>query len=115
MIGQRGSGEVTIFALASAPGPAGIAVVRASGADAGDALAATIDGPVPPPRRAAYRAIIDPATGDLLDRALVLWFPAPASATGEAIAEWHIHGGRAVVGALLEALGALPGMRPGRA
>ena len=115
MIGQRGSSEVTIFALSSAPGPAGIAVVRASGADAGDALAATIDGPVPPPRRAAYRAIIDPATGDLLDRALVLWFPAPASATGEAIAEWHIHGGRAVVGALLEALGALPGMRPAEA
>ncbi len=115
MTGQRGGGDATIFALSSAPGPAGIAVVRASGPDAGDALAATIDGAVPPPRRAAYRAIIDPATGDLLDRGLVLWFPAPASATGEVIAEWHVHGGRAVVGGLLEALGALPGMRPAKA
>lgn len=102
--------EPTIFALASAPGRAGVAVVRISGAAAGrviDAMAA----PRPDPRRAAGRFIRHPESGDKLDRGVVLWFPAPASFTGENVVELHLHGGRAVVAAVLSALGRLPGLR----
>lgn len=102
----------TIFALSSAKGPAGIAVVRASGPQAGSALAESIRGALPPARTAAYRAIVNPTNKEVLDRGLVLWFPAPASATGEAVVEWHIHGGRAVIGALLDVLGGMGGLRP---
>ena len=104
-----GAGD-TIFALSSAAGAAGVAVVRLSGAEAGAALAA-LAGRLPPARRATVAALADPAGGAPLDRALVLWFPAPASFTGEDVAEIHCHGGRAVVDGLLAALGRLPGLR----
>lgn len=105
------AGEDTIFALSSAPGRAGVAVVRISGPGAETALA-TLAGRVPLPRRASLAAIRDPASGEAIDRGLVLWFPAPASFTGEDMAELQLHGGRAVVAAALAALGALPGLRP---
>jgi tRNA modification GTPase len=100
----------TIFALATAPGRAGIAVVRISGPDAGAAVTAL---GVPPgrPRRATRARFVDPRTGELIDDGLLLWFPSPASFTGEDVAELQIHGGRAVIAALLEALGTLPGLR----
>ena len=101
----------TIFALSSAAGAAGVAVIRLSGPDAGGALRA-LAGRVPPPRHAALAALADPGSGAPLDRALVLWFPAPASFTGEDVAEIHCHGGRAVVDGLLAALGRRPGLRP---
>lgn len=101
----------TIFALATAGGRAAVAVVRLSGPAAGPALQA-LAGPCPPPRRAVLRAVRDPASGALLDRGLVLWLPGPGSATGEDMAELHLHGGRAVVAAVLAALGACPGCRP---
>ena len=100
----------TIFALSSAPGAAGVAVIRLSGAAAGGALSA-LAGRLPPPRRARVAALADPACGAPLDRALVLWFPGPASFTGEDVAEVHCHGGRAVVDGVLDALGRLPGLR----
>ena len=100
----------TIFALASGRGRAGVAVLRVSGPGAGPALAAVAGG-VPAPRAAALRRLADPATGEEIDRALVLWFPAPASFTGEDVAEFHVHGGPAVVAGLAAALSALPGMR----
>ncbi len=100
----------TIFALASGRGRAGIAVIRVSGPEAGTALQ-RLAGRLPPPRRATRAAIREEA-GDLLDDGLILWFPAPASFTGEDVAEFHVHGGRAVTLGLLEVLGRCPGLRP---
>jgi tRNA modification GTPase len=89
--------------------PAAIAVVRISGPAAGPALKA-LAGRLPAPRRASLAELKD-AAGAPLDRALLLWFPGPATATGEDLAELHLHGGRAVVAAVEAALGALPGLR----
>jgi tRNA modification GTPase len=96
----------TIFAPATARGRAGVAVVRVSGAMAARSLEA-LAGSVPAPRTARFAALDDPATGEAIDRGLVLWFPGPASFTGEDVAEFHVHGGPAVVAALLAALGRL--------
>lgn len=101
----------TIYALASAKGRAGVAVMRLSGEDAGTALAALTGKDVPPARQAALRSFADPDTGVVIDRGLALWFPAPASFTGEDVAELHLHGGPAVIAAIaaaLDALGLLP-------
>ena len=100
----------TIYAPASAAGKAGVAVVRVSGPAAGTALAA-LGGRLPEPRFAARARLVDPADGSPIDDALVLWFPGPASFTGEDVAEFHIHGSRATCAALLEALGRQPGLR----
>ncbi len=89
--------------------PAAIGVVRVSGPAAGDALAA-LAGRLPEPRRAVL-AELKAADGLPLDRALVLWFRGPATATGEDLAELHLHGGRAVVAAVEAALDAMPGLR----
>jgi tRNA modification GTPase len=101
---------LTIFALSSGRDKAGIAVVRVSGPNAGPALKA-LTGSLPQPRFAALAPVHGPS-GDLIDRGLVLWFPAPASVTGEDVAEVHVHGGPAIVSALLAALGVQPGLRP---
>jgi len=95
----------TIFAPATAAGRAAVAVVRLSGPKTQMALGALAGG-TPPPRRASLRRLYD-ADGVELDQALVLWFPAPRSYTGEDAAELHLHGGAAVVSALLEALASL--------
>lgn len=99
----------TIFALSSGAPPAAVGVIRVSGAGARAALLA-LAGRVPPPRRATLAKLRD-AAGALLDEALVLWFPGPGSATGEDLAEFHCHGGRAVIAAVEAALAALPGTR----
>lgn len=104
----------TIFALSSAPGRAGVAVVRISGPAAGLVLDA-MAGPRPKPRVAALRSVRHPMTGDEIDQGLVLWFPGPRSFTGEDVAELHVHGGRAVVQAVLSALGDVAGCRPAEA
>ena len=104
----------TIFALSSGRGPAAIAVIRISGARAGAALRA-LTGKIPSPRKAALARIRDPETSDLIDEALALWFPAPHSETGEDIAELQLHGGRAVIAAVLDALGRIEGLRPAEA
>ncbi len=85
-------------------------MVRVSGPAAGAALT-MLAGKLPPPRRAVLRSLSDPVTAALLDRALVLWLPGPGSATGEDMAELHLHGGRAVVAAVLGALGQIDGLR----
>ena len=103
----------TIFALSSGPPPAGIAVVRISGPAAGDALIA-VAGALPAPRRARLARLRD-GQGAVLDDALALWFPGPNTATGEDLAELHLHGGRAVVAAVERALAVLPGLRPAQA
>ncbi len=101
----------TIFALASGGGRAGLAVVRVSGPGAGGALAALTGGGTPLARRATRVTVGDPVSGDTLDEGLAIWFPAPASFTGEDVAELHLHGGRAVVASVLDALGGCPGLR----
>ncbi len=102
----------TIFALATPPGKGGVAVLRLSGGDAGAALQALTGAGLPEPRRATLHRLREPQTGEAIDQALVLWFPAPASFTGEDVVELHVHGGRAVAAALSEALSHLPGCRP---
>ncbi len=99
----------TIFALSSGPGPSGVAVIRLSGPDAGTALNA-LAGRLPPARLATLARLRDPA-GDLLDEALVLYFPAGASFTSEEVVELQVHGGRAVVRAILKVLAEMPGLR----
>ncbi len=99
----------TIFALSSGPGPSGVAVIRLSGPAAGAALTA-LAGRLPPPRLATLARLRDPA-GDLLDEALVLYFAAGASFTGEEVVELQVHGGRAVVRAILKVLTEMPGLR----
>jgi tRNA modification GTPase len=99
----------TIFALSSGALPAAIAVVRISGPAGGDALR-QLAGALPEPRRATLRTL-RAQDGQALDQALILWFPGPASATGEDLAELHLHGGRAVAAAVLAALAACPGCR----
>lgn len=94
--------NATIFALASGPGRAGIAVWRLSG-PAARATLITLAGALPSPRQ-ARRALLRDRTGAIIDDGLVLWFPAPASLTGEDVVELHLHGGRAVATAIAEEL-----------
>ncbi len=100
----------TIFALSTAPGRAGVAVIRASGPHAG--MAVNVMAPKRPRARAAeFRKIIHPTTGETLDQGLVIWFPAPGSFTGEDVVEFHLHGSVAVVRAVLAGLALIPGFR----
>ncbi len=85
-------------------------MIRLSGPAARDALAA-LAGRVPEARRAALADIRDPRGGEVLDRGLVLFFPAPRSVTGEDVAEFHIHGGRASIAGVLSALEHMSGLR----
>jgi tRNA modification GTPase len=101
--------EQTIFALSSGRLPSAIAMVRVSGPQAGTVLAA-LAGKIPVPRMAT-RVLLRDANRQPIDDAVVLWFPGPASATGEDVAELHVHGGRAVLAALLAALSAFAGLR----
>jgi tRNA modification GTPase len=104
----------TIFALSSGRLPAAIAVVRVSGAATRAALEMLI-AKLPEPRRAALRKLRHPQTREVLDEALVLWFPGPNTETGEDMAELHLHGGRAVVAAVMDVLGIVPDLRPAEA
>ncbi|MHC4050977.1 tRNA uridine-5-carboxymethylaminomethyl(34) synthesis GTPase MnmE [Bradyrhizobium sp. 25ACV] len=101
--------DQTIFALSSGRAPSAIAVVRVSGPQAGLALT-TLAGKLPAPRRASRRLLRDGA-GQPIDDAVVLWFPGPASATGEDVAEFHVHGGRAVLSVLFAAISVIPNTR----
>ncbi|MDD4616759.1 MAG: tRNA uridine-5-carboxymethylaminomethyl(34) synthesis GTPase MnmE [Alphaproteobacteria bacterium] len=102
----------TIFALASAPGRSGVALFRVSGKEALRAIEQLCSpaGKLAP-RTAALRAIKNPHTNETIDRALVIAFKGPSSYTGEDSVEFHTHGGRAVVNAMTEALGSIPGFR----
>ncbi|XP_062034254.1 tRNA modification GTPase GTPBP3, mitochondrial isoform X1 [Lepus europaeus] len=117
---RRGSGApasgATIFALSSGQGRCALAVIRTSGPASAHALRSlTAPRGLPPARRASLRLLRDPRSGEPLDRALVLWLPGPQSFTGEDCAEFHVHGGPAVVSGVLQALGRVPGLRPAEA
>src|ERR1700710_1191054 len=101
----------TIFALSSAPGRAGVAMIRVSGTVARKVVETLTAKPLPAPRAATLRTLIDRA-GKPIDSGLVLWFEGPASFTGEDLAEFHIHGGRAIVEAVLLEIGRQPACRP---
>jgi len=107
----NGQQKSTIAAVSSGTGAAAIAVIRVSG-PASEAAVRGLTGTLPAPRRALLAKLRHPETGERLDEALVLWFEGPRSATGEDMAEFQIHGGRAVVAAVLEALFAIPHIRP---
>lgn len=100
----------TIFAVSSGVGRSAVAVVRISGPGCGE-VAIALCGRVLRPRHATLAELRDPASGAILDQALCLAFPAPASFTGEDCLELHVHGGRAVVQSILAALGGWPGLR----
>jgi tRNA modification GTPase len=101
----------TIFALSSGRPPAAVAVIRVSGPRARAALE-TMAGRVPEPRRAAFARLRDRPGGEVIDEAIALWFPAPKSETGEDVVELQVHGGQAVIAAVLAALGRIEGLRP---
>ena len=100
----------TIYALSSGRVPAGVAVVRISGPRC-RFVVETMTGELPPPRRASLRSIRD-GRGEEIDRGMVLWFPGPASFSGEDMAELQVHGSRAVVRALYRRLDEIGGLRP---
>ncbi|MCC6788691.1 MAG: tRNA uridine-5-carboxymethylaminomethyl(34) synthesis GTPase MnmE [Hyphomonadaceae bacterium] len=102
----------TIVALATGAGRAGVAVIRLSGPAAGATLSALTARDLPKPRMATREAFCDPRTGISLDDGLVLWFPGPHSFTGEDVVELHIHGGPAVIAAVVDAALSQPGVRP---
>ncbi len=104
----------TIYALSSGRLPSGIAVVRVSGPQASNVLE-SLAGRLPVPRHASYTVLRHPESGVVLDRALVLYFPASGSFTGENVAEFHVHGGLAVVDAVLDAVCACAGTRAAEA
>lgn len=103
----------SIFALSSGSLPSGVAVVRLSGPQV-RATVEAVAGKLPPARRAVLTDLRD-GDGELIDRGLALFFPSPASFSGEDCAEFHVHGGKAVVAALLRRLGQLPGLRQAEA
>lgn len=103
----------TIFALSTGGLPSAIAVIRLSGPRAGEAVRA-LAGKLPPARTARLALLRDGA-GEAIDRGLCLWFPGPASMTGEDMAEFHIHGSRAGAARMLGVLGAMPGLRAAEA
>lgn len=104
------SPDQTIFALSSGRAPSAIAIVRVSGPQA-KAAVERFCGQLPAPR-VAHVATLRDLDGSALDESVTLWFPAPHSATGEDVAEFHVHGGRAVIAAMFDALGAIDGLRP---
>jgi tRNA modification GTPase len=104
------SRDQTIFALSSGRPPAAIAIVRVSGPNARITLE-KLCGKLPAPR-AAHVSTLRDSDGNAIDEAVALFFSAPHSATGEDIAEFQIHGGRAVIAALFDALGKIEGLRP---
>ncbi|MCW8916908.1 MAG: tRNA uridine-5-carboxymethylaminomethyl(34) synthesis GTPase MnmE [Magnetovibrio sp.] len=105
------SASDTIYALASGAGRSGVAVIRVSGPAARTALETLSGNALPIPRMAKLWRLRDPRSGETLDDALVLWFPGPASFTGDDVVEFHIHGGLAVIEGVLAALSGLEGLR----
>ena len=104
----------TIFALSSGAVPSGVAVIRVSGPGTRE-IVETLAGKVPQPRKTMLAKLRDPETKDVLDEALVLYFEGPSSFTGEDVAEFQCHGGRAVVSSLLSVLSRFSNCRPAEA
>jgi len=91
---------MTIYALSTGPGISGVAIIRASGANVKKIIQLVTNKPLPTPRVATLRKINKINTSELIDEGIILWFPGPESYTGEDMAEFHIHGSKAVIDAL---------------
>jgi len=102
---------MTIFALSSGPGLSGIAVIRVSGPNTKKVLKNMTISPIPSPKVAVVRKFINPKTKDLIDQGILLWFPGPESYTGEDMAEFHVHGSKAVIEAINLSLSKIEGCR----
>jgi tRNA modification GTPase len=100
----------TIYAEATMVGAAGVAIIRVSGPASGVILRG-LTGRIPAPRVASYSKLVSPTDGEIIDHGLVLWFPGPGSFSGEDVAEFHVHGGRAVVACLVGAIREFSGVR----
>ena len=105
----------TIFALSSGHGKSGVALIRVSGPKAADTLNLLTKRRKYEPRKAYLCKLRHPNSGVILDQALSVWFPGPASFTGEDVVEFQVHGGSAVVKAVLEALACIEDLRPAKA
>ena len=102
---------MVIYALSSGPGTSGIAVIRISGANTKNVVFKFIKEPFPIARIATLKKINKINTNELIDEGIIIWFPAPNSYTGEDMAEFHVHGSRAVIEALLSSLSKIDGCR----
>ena len=103
--------EDTIFAPATAPGKAGVAIVRVSGPAATETFTVLTDRVFPSPREMTVAVFKDPSSGKIIDLGMAVFFKGPHSFTGEDVVEYHLHGGRAVVEGLLRSLPQIPGCR----
>ena len=95
---------MTIYALSSGPGISGVSIIRVSGEDTAKVIKILTGKKIPSPRRATLRKINNTNTSELIDEGIIIWFPGPESYTGEDMAEFHVHGGKAVVLAVQEAI-----------
>ena len=102
---------MTIYALSSGPGLSGIAVIRVSGSDTLKVLKNMTYLPIPVPKVASLRKFINPKTKEIIDEGILLWFPGPDSYTGEDMAEFHIHGSKAVIEAMSLCISKVDGCR----
>ena len=102
---------MTIYALSSGPGISGIAVIRVSGLNTKKVLENITFLPLPKPKVATLRKFKNPETNDLIDEGIILWFPSPESYTGEDMAEFHVHGSKAVVDAMQSSISKIDGCR----
>ena len=102
---------MTIYALSSGPGISGIAVIRVSGPETKKVIEVLTKGRFPKPRIATLKKINKINTNELIDEGIIIWFPGPNSYTGEDMAEFHVHGSRAVIVALLSSLSKIDGCR----
>ena len=102
---------MTIYALSSGPGIAGVAVIRVSGKDTSEVIKQITGGDLPSPRVATLKKLKNSNTNEMIDEGVVIWFPGPSSYTGEDLAEFHVHGSRAVVSALHSSISGIKNCR----
>ena len=102
---------MTIYALSTGPGVSGIAVVRVSGKEAAEVVKQLTGDDLPAPRVAVLKKLKNSNTNEMIDEGIVLWFPGPNSYTGEDLAEFHVHGSRAVVSALHSSISGIKNCR----
>ena len=102
---------MTIYALSTGPGISGIAIVRVSGEDTKKVIKLLTNAELPKPRVATLRKINKINTSELIDEGIILWFPGPESYTGEDMAEFHIHGSKAVIDALHHSISKIANFR----
>ena len=102
---------MTIFALSSGPGVSGVAIIRVSGPDTSEVIKKLTNKELPAQRVATLRKINKIKSSELIDEGIIIWFPGPNSYTGEDMAEFHVHGSKAVIEALLSSISSIENCR----